>query len=793
MNACEALRPSIPWVLKLALGLWLGSACSYACAHVLSYSRCLVFAAVGFLGSLVLLAGSSFLIEGSCLHWSGEVPRKLRSGLRCFMLGLMLGVLCGFSGGAINHAKQIAVTGDDEGGIVSFRLLEDARSSLTGSKCWASAFFEDGTRCKVLLNFEAMVDLSFGDGISASCLIVVPSNTFSEYCWENGAVAVAYVDDYVRESHKGLVSALTLLRGTAVERFSDFAGNEGALLAAMVCNDRRMLDECAVYDDYRVTGLAHIVAVSGSHLVIVGSLLALCMNALRAPRALTVALQGLFMLAYLLFTAAPVSAMRAVAVSVCGLSSYFVRRRKAPLNALGACLIAMVAMEPSSSLSASLILSAGSSLGILLIGPLVRSWFEDAAFLPAFAAEALSMTISSSAATLLYSAALFAQLPLISPLANVVAAPLFASVCCAGLVSALSANVAIFVPGAEALAELCLEAAVLVAKLMNEAVGFCAAVPFACVPANVSVPAALALSVLLVYAAWRFWPRIRWRSSLLAGCVLIAVALSFGLGAFNQGCRVVMLDVGQGDAILVQSGSRRVLVDTGTNDSMLIRALARQGVFSLDAVIITHADDDHCGSLLALRGVVRVEAVLFAADALDCPCSSCETAVSDAIALVGWERIAGLQLGDTLVLPNTALKVVWPGFYQEEGGNADSVCLLASFDLDGDGMANWTALLTGDAECDQLDSMANQGSIGRVDVLKVGHHGSKRALDESLAQLLSPSVALVSVGEGNRYGHPSPEVVSLLQEQGCLVFRTDLQGDVSCKIELEGIRVSTQR
>ena len=100
--------------------------------------------------------------------------------------------------------------------------------------------------------------------------------------------------------------------------------------------------------------------------------------------------------------------------------------------------------------------------------------------------------------------------------------------------------------------------------------------------------------------------------------------------------------------------------------------------------------------------------------------------------------------------------------------------------------------MCGDAEAEQLDAMAPSLPENGVDVLKVGHHGSRGSLDAATMARLSPSVALISVGEGNRYGHPAPDVCALLENGGAEVFRTDLMGDVAVAFSMEKIAVRSQ-
>ena len=157
------------------------------------------------------------------------------------------------------------------------------------------------------------------------------------------------------------------------------------------------------------------------------------------------------------------------------------------------------------------------------------------------------------------------------------------------------------------------------------------------------------------------------------------------------------------------------------------------------------------------------------------------------------DDLVELSLGDTVRCGRFSLTVLWPERLADDGGNADSLCLLAFWDGDGDGAAEWTALFTGDAEAEQLGQLSDRLPAGGVDMLKVGHHGSKKSLDASLAERLSPAVALIGVGEHNRYGHPSREVLDLLDASGCATYCSDEAGDVVVAFSEDTLTVSAQR
>ena len=254
-----------------------------------------------------------------------------------------------------------------------------------------------------------------------------------------------------------------------------------------------------------------------------------------------------------------------------------------------------------------------------------------------------------------------------------------------------------------------------------------------------------------------------------------------------------MLDVGQGDAFLVRSERAALLIDTGNRDQALREALARHGVWRLDAVLLTHSDDDHTGSLASLRGVVGVGRVLVARDALSwrmrgLPAPDRRRAVAG-----GGGGRRGRAGGDAISW--AASRFPWCGrsAFPTKGATPTASACSRGPTWTATAGADWKALFCGDAETEQLAELERRGALSQVDIYKVGHHGSRAALDDEVAAALSPRIALVSVGAQNRYGHPADETLARLEAVGARVLRTDERGDVSCELSADAVEVSTLR
>jgi len=232
-----------------------------------------------------------------------------------------------------------------------------------------------------------------------------------------------------------------------------------------------------------------------------------------------------------------------------------------------------------------------------------------------------------------------------------------------------------------------------------------------------------------------------------------------------------MFDVGQGDALLLRDRSRAVLVDGGGwsegdfGGRVLLPALAGEGVERLDAVVLTHADRDHCRGLVDLVDYLPVREVWTAEPARTQPCGA-ELAARPGPAL----RV--LARGQQASIGHWQIEALSPAAGDAGADNDLSLVLVAS-------ALGRCLLLTGDVEAAaELRLARRDGDSLRCDLLKVAHHGSKTSTVAPFLRAVRPRLALVSVGAGNSYGHPSEAVLARLAKAGIPIVRTDRMGAV---------------
>jgi competence protein ComEC len=553
----------------------------------------------------------------------------------------------------------------------------------------------------------------------------------------------------------------------------------------MVLGDSRALDNTETARNFKITGLAHLIAVSGSHLAVIAVMLAWALERTSARRWFKTLLLVAFLAVYVVLTGFQPSAIRAAIMASVGALSFAAKRRRHTPSLLCAAALAMLVIDPANTFDVGYWLSVFAVLGISLFYPLARSllsikkWFYDN-----YVAQPAALTIVAQAATLPLSAAFFGMLSLVSPLANLLAAP-FATIIVGGGIFALMLN-----QFYDPLAMLLIQAVCAVADAMIMLVNWLASLPVVATPFFMELPLAIGVAVFAGATIYIFWRRI----SKKVCTTMLAIVLVFALvgAAWAQNAiapKLIMLSIGQGDAILVRDGPSTVLVDTGPSDTALLKALARQGVKRLDAVVLTHLDDDHAGALDALYGVVDTDTVYIADGLLDSTRAS--PMRQEAQKLTGEPDALTLARGDMLNISSAlSAQVVWPQAPALEGANEESICLLLRYDCNGDGVPEFQSLLMGDAEQEELAQILASEQIGEVAVFKVGHHGSTDAVRASQLVQLNSKIALISAGENNRFGHPTAATLNELAQAQVEVFRTDQSGDITVSFTPTAIDVS---
>ncbi len=589
----------------------------------------------------------------------------------------------------------------------------------------------------------------------------------------------------------GVAARLARLRAAGVTRVQGRFRREAPLVAALLFARRDALDP-ALRDAFAATGTAHLLAISGFHVGVAAGVVIWLLGRVVAPAR---AFAGGAALAwfYVLVLGLPDAATRAALLLTLAVVGRISGRPVSLAGALGTALIALVVVDPGIAGRVGAQLSFAGAFGLAIWArpwteAVAERWRRRTGVPPARwvrgALEGGAVTAAATLATLPLVAWHFERVALVGMPASMGATPLVA----VALPTVLGALVldALHLPGAGLLATGA-EGLLAGVRIWVE---FWASLPAASL--DVARPDLGAAAVGAV-VGWAIIGRHRQVGGAVRALVVTAGVAAAGLAwpisqqLFRNGSlEVHMFDVGQGDALAVRTPRGRWLViDAGPpTGTRLVRDLRRQGARRVALFLLSHPDADHVGGAAALIAALEPAAIAGPGSVRG------EGPWRDAVRVAGSRQLPWrvLGAGETFQVDGVGVRVLWPpahGVAVRADPNAASLVLEVSWQ-------GSTLLFTGDAPIETETALA--GDIGPLDVLKVGHHGSGTSTGAALLEETGPAIALVSVGRGNRYGHPDRAVLERLVRAGAEVWRTDTDGHVvvrvgrSGRIEVEGRR-----
>lgn len=582
-------------------------------------------------------------------------------------------------------------------------------------------------------------------------------------------------------------------------RFRQFARQHpryrrGVALAEALALGRSDQLPVAILDSYRTAGTIHLLVFSGMQIAFLAGIITLALRFLHRPRIADWLLLGLSLVAPPFVGHEPSVERCAWMIGLYALSR-ILHRPTSHENLLFISALFRLLVRPEEIADAGFALTYAATGGLILIGkPLAARWTgagrsPGASGAPRWAARVgllrgLAYGIGAEIGTIPFTLFFFHRAVLASSLLTLVMAPLFAlmlavSLVCCLLVGIGSPLLPLLLGFIEALDEVCLWINGL-ARLGHLSIR--APSPSAWLIAGGSLLALWVAGVL----------RGRWRPLALTA-ILLSVAASSSLAALTRTRvaepRIEFLDVGQGDAILLRSGEEALLIDGGGGrsrrfgSSVLVPMLVDRGVRRLRAVALTHPHPDHCGGLGAVIDELEVAQLWISPRHWTTPCAA-------DLRVRARERGTEVLLADRLrpvaIGPMRLEAFVASHRFRRAAENNSSVVFRVS-------VRERAVLLTGDLEKEgeRVFRTAFPGAL-RADVLKVAHHGSQSSTTPDLLAAVGPSIAVISCGRANRFGHPSARVLQDLRNQHVRVYRTDLGGSVTVRFFARHLRVAQE-
>jgi competence protein ComEC len=662
-----------------------------------------------------------------------------------------------------------------------------------------------------------------GEGVSwTGSVQALTDSDYDRFLAAQGIAATCRVSSVtvVREddSPLGRLEAFRQASGDALARV--LPEPEGGLAAAILIGLRDRVDR-DLAAAFTTSGVSHIVAISGWNIAIVAATVAALLKSRSGRRtramATLVAIVG-----YTLFAGASASVLRAAVMAGVAIAAVESGRGSRVTIGLAWAAAIMLLVQPATVADVGFQLSAVSTAGLVAWATPLSGWLAARApWLPPPLVESLGVSLAAQAATLPIALLTFGRLALIAPAANLVAVPLVPPVMAAGAVAFGAGWLAALGAPAPIASLLAMPAAILL-SLLVAVVRLAAAVPGANetlpFPANAAAAGVAAGLLVGMHRSFgrrrkraarrgtekaapshqpraRTRPRYRW--ALAGGALLLVLAGSVVAARPDGSFHVVVLDVGQGDAILLEGDQGgRILIDGGPDPTVLMGDLDRYIPTwdrRLDAIVLTHPHDDHVAGLVAVVERYSVRQAFESGWSVDTPANR---AFEGALSTRGIQP-ERLSTGQKLQLDSATLSVLWPddgtarpsfldpSATDNRKTNDASVVMLGDYE-------GRRFLLTGDAE-DDIDPILLSRGLPTVDVLKVAHHGSATASSDVLLATLRPAVVAVSVGANNPYGHPNGATMARLRNHSSAVFRTDSDGTIDTKLDRAAVTVTTAR
>jgi len=524
--------------------------------------------------------------------------------------------------------------------------------------------------------------------------------------------------------------------------------------------------------NFQVSGLRHVIAVSGLHVSILFALIYMAFGRQRV-------LNAIFGIPLLVLFAAVAgftpSIIRACTMQILVLLAMLTDKEYDPPTALSFAVLMILGVNPRAITSVSFQLSVGCMIGIFAFSEPLRQYFlsfgklkEKAkgksanAKLIRWFTGSVSVTLSAMTVTTPLCAIYFGMVSLVGILANLltlwVISFIFYGIMAACVVSAI-----------------CLPMGKGIAWLISWPVryvlgvsGLLADFPLAAVYTDsVYIVFWLIFTYVLLAA---FFILKKKNPAIASAGIIIGLCICIGLSWLEprlDTTRVSVIDVGQGQSILFQQGRTHYLVDCGGDHAGITadtvsNFLLSQGIFRLDGIILTHYDADHAGSVLNLLTNVEVDGI-YMPDIHD------TNGLRDVIEATCPNKVR--LIAETYKITTDNGKITLYPASAEANDNESSVCVLFQAE-------NCDILITGDRSKAGERALLEQVQLPKLDILVAGHHGSNTATSLELLMTTQPAAAVISVAENNLYGHPRPEVLDRLSRFDCQIYRTDLQGTI---------------
>ncbi len=623
---------------------------------------------------------------------------------------------------------------------------------------------------RIRVNNKAQFDV--GDKvILESSLVLAEQATnpgqfdYRQYLAQQGIYLVGSNPRVISRSPSITVSGIAdKLRDQILEPIKDkLPADIYGLYSAMTLGERRLLSN-ELYGFYQAAGVAHVLVISGMHIGLLASMLMLILTRQRFGIRKSAVITLLLIWGYALISGLSVSVLRAAIMLTIALMAKIFYQVYNPVNTLALAAVIILVINPLSLNSLGWQLSFAATAGILLILPLIVNQYGKSKLV-----KSIGLVLAAQLVTLPIIINTFNYFPLYSIPANLTIVPVSFAALILGLLYTL--------PGVRLIVHYPLTWLLRLNVFLAE---LWASLPYAKFSLR-RWPIWLTIIYLTLLIVVIIMIRNRQSRLALKIAVLALMICVFSLGDNAWQLEVTFLDVGQGDSAVIKWPNQYTMVIDGGYKSeysdfgqkIVLPFLRQAGINRVDALVVSHSDQDHIGGLLRVADQVAVRTLYLTPQAYYSGGESVRELVERCR-----QQGADIELlhetGLIRIMPNSVIEVYNPenSIEQVDDNNASLVLRLV--------YGETSVLFTGDIEYDSESRIsAKYSSLLKSDIIKVPHHGSRSSSTDSFISWVNPRIAVFSAGRDNNFGHPHQEVIERYQKGMADIWRTDLHGAIT--------------
>lgn len=610
-------------------------------------------------------------------------------------------------------------------------------------------------------------EYELGDSIYIEGTLKVPNNNtnpnlfnYKKYLYSNNIYYLLEIDNY--HKIKDNDSTLYKLKNMIANRINKIDASSSYLMALILGDDRYInKDMVNIYQDI---GISHLFAISGSHITIFAGILLFILKKIRLGEKFRYLIVTLFLLFYMFITGFSPSIVRAVVVFVLLSINKIFKLEVKTFNVFILGISLIIFINPFIIFQIGFQFSSIISCILILFSQLIN--LQQGYFKKVFITSFISFLVSIPIC--LYN---FYQINVLSIIYNIFFIPFM------NFILFPITLITFIIPWLDSILWMLINILEFVAKL-------CSNIPSVLIFKKPSI-VIFGLYFIIIFMILKRWNK----SKKILLIFIVALSIHYNYNLIFSSDYIIFIDVGQGDSILVHSNNKSLLIDTGgkitykkeeweerTNnnslsDNTVIPLLKSLGIRRLDYLILTHGDYDHMGEAINIVDTIKVDEVILNNDAYN-------ELELEFIKVLEKKRIPYYQNMKELNMSNNKLFFLNNEVYDNE--NDSSHVIYIDF-------KKIKLLLMGDAGVEVEKDILEKYELDDIDILKVGHHGSKTSSSKEFIDIINPKYSVISVGKNNRFGHPNHEVLNNLNNSK--IYRTDQNGSITFMVKKNKLKI----